>query len=156
MYACGTGLANMILSPFLLQYALGDIRLQVKSYVVIGSLWIPAAIWSTYCYGAWGAGLAWLIGCAVLLSVCWTLAHRCHLSKGERKGMHASIFMQAALLGALAAVLPTISPAAVGSRIGAMIFLSLVVGAFLLVGILGSGDLRAFCFRWYSRPRAVG
>jgi O-antigen/teichoic acid export membrane protein len=152
VYAAGTGLANMLLAPFLLQYASGDIRIHVKSYAILGTVWIPAALWSTYNHGPWGAGLAWLIGNLALLSVCWPLVHGRLLSRPESKGMYASIFSQLLLISGVIAALYVLVPMITG-RVGALAALMCIAAATLSVGILASSDLRLYCFQWYARPR---
>jgi O-antigen/teichoic acid export membrane protein len=150
IYAAGTGLANMLLAPFLLQCASGDIRVHVRSYLIVGIVWVPGLVWSTYAFGPWGAGLAWCAGNLVLLSICWWLVHRRLLSGPERQGMHLSLLLQGVLLGAAIALLSALMPT-LTSRAAVLAGLVFVGGTLLLVGFLGSNDLRRGFLSWHGR-----
>jgi O-antigen/teichoic acid export membrane protein len=153
LYAAGTALANMLLAPFLLQYASGDIRVHVRSYAVLGTVWIPAAVWSAYSGGPSGAGLAWLIGNLVLLTVCWARVHPLLLSTTERKGMYASLFSQVVLLGAAVVLVSSLMPPITG-RINALVALTCAAAAILFAGLTGSRDLRQYCVESCARARS--
>jgi O-antigen/teichoic acid export membrane protein len=61
LYAFGNALVSVLSLPFLLQFALGDIRIHIIGHLATAVGYIPCAVWLGFHYGAWGTGIAWLI-----------------------------------------------------------------------------------------------
>lgn len=152
VYAAGTGLANMVLAPFLLQCAAGDIRAQVRGYVAVGLLWTPMAVWASWVHGPWGAGMVWFTGNALLLIACWVGAHRRLLSVDERKQLYHPLLRQCAAL-VLGVGAASVLPAAATNRPGAVAMLACIATVLLAIGILASAELRRYCVPWWSGRR---
>jgi O-antigen/teichoic acid export membrane protein len=76
LYALGNGLLAVGAFPYYLQYARGDLRLHVIGSLIFVALLVPGVLLLTPCFGAVGAGAAWLsVNAAFLLF--WTpLVHR--------------------------------------------------------------------------------
>lgn len=71
LYALGNGILIFAAFPYYLQFAKGKLRLHLIGSLLFLILLIPALTWSTWHFGAEGAGYAWLISNAVYFSV-WT------------------------------------------------------------------------------------
>ena len=70
LYALGNGFLTLNMLPYLLQFAKGDIKLQLIGNVLLVILLIPSLIWATRQYGVVGAGWAWMIA-NVLYFLIW-------------------------------------------------------------------------------------
>jgi O-antigen/teichoic acid export membrane protein len=60
LYAMGNGVLSVSAFPYYLQYAKGDLRLQMIGSALYMVLLIPSIIWAASLYGGVGAGCVWL------------------------------------------------------------------------------------------------
>ena len=149
-YAIGTGLAAVLVVPYLLQYALGNIRLHLIGNLAFGAVWIPVVLWAAFQHGSRGTGLAWLIGNLTFLA-CWVpVVHRRLLSRPERKGLDVSTFWRLTLLTAFLAIPAVVEIAPVG-RVAALAALCCIFLGTLAAGVIISSDLRKVVTLWISR-----
>lgn len=70
-YMLGNGLATLLAYQYYLQYAMGEIRLNVYMNTVRTVLGAPVMIWAAYRYGALGTGMVWFL-IQVICFVVWT------------------------------------------------------------------------------------
>lgn len=70
-YILGNASAALLMLPFMLQYALGHLRLHVIGNVIFSMLWLPALVFAAYYAGGVGTGIAWFIGNTLFLLI-WT------------------------------------------------------------------------------------
>jgi O-antigen/teichoic acid export membrane protein len=76
LYALGNGMLALGAFPYYLQYAKGDVRLHLIGNVLFLVTLAPALLWSTWTYGALGAGWTWL-GTSLLYLLLWVpVVHR--------------------------------------------------------------------------------
>jgi O-antigen/teichoic acid export membrane protein len=75
LYAIGNALVGVLSLPFLLQFALGDIKLHIWAHIVDAVVYIPLAVWLGLTYGAQGTGAAWLAMNAIYLLVLIPVIH---------------------------------------------------------------------------------
>ena len=76
LYALGNALAALAMVPYLLQFALGQLRWHVAGSVGILGLLIPGQWWLTLLYGASGAGAFWIAVNAAWLLLWLPFVHR--------------------------------------------------------------------------------
>jgi len=81
LYALGNGLLALSAFPYYLQYAKGNLRLHLIGHALLLVLLIPALLWATWQYGAWGAGCVW-VTVNGLYFFGWTPLVHGHLAKG--------------------------------------------------------------------------
>lgn len=60
LYALGNGILALAAFPYYLQYAKGDLKLHLVGNALFVIFLIPMLIWSTFHFGAIGAGYAWV------------------------------------------------------------------------------------------------
>jgi O-antigen/teichoic acid export membrane protein len=70
-YALGNASAALLMLPFMLQYAVGNLRLHLIGNLIFAVLWLPAIVWASYTAGGVGAGIAWFTGNTLFL-LGWT------------------------------------------------------------------------------------
>lgn len=70
-YALGNASAALLMLPFMLQYAVGNLRLHLIGNLVFALLWLPAIAYASSIAGGVGAGVAWFTGNTLFL-ICWT------------------------------------------------------------------------------------
>lgn len=70
-YALGNVSVALLTLPFMLQYALGNLRLHVIGNLLFAALWIPALVWAGYTMGSIGTGKVWFFGNTLFLLI-WT------------------------------------------------------------------------------------
>jgi O-antigen/teichoic acid export membrane protein len=141
LYAAGSGVAALLFTPFLLQYAQGRVRLQVIGNLVFGLVWIPAAVWAAFTWGATGTGAVWLIGNLAYLALWVPVIHRRLLSADERRGILAGAWLRG---GALAVVLAAVSliPFDGIGRLGALAVLAAVSLCVFALAVVSAPELR--------------
>lgn len=70
-YALGNAAAALLTIPFMLQYAIGQLRLHLIGNLWFGLLWLPAIAWAGYTSGGIGTGKIWFVG-NILFLLIWT------------------------------------------------------------------------------------
>lgn len=75
-YAIGNGILAVSTFPYYLQYAKGDLRLQLIVNALFLVLLVPAIIWAASQYGGVGAGYVWLVMNVIYFVVWVPLVHK--------------------------------------------------------------------------------
>lgn len=70
-YALGNASAALLMLPFMLQYAVGNLRLHLLGNLVFAIFWLPAFVLAGYLAGGIGTGMAWFAGNTLFL-LGWT------------------------------------------------------------------------------------
>lgn len=83
-YVIAQALLAVLVMPYHLQLARGDLRLHAAATIALALLIIPAIVWAAPHWGAVGAGFAWLIALLVYTLLWLPLVHRRFLP-----GVHA-------------------------------------------------------------------
>lgn len=76
LYALGNGFLAMSAFAYYLQFAYGNLRLHLIGSALFATLLIPLLVWSTYRYGAMGAGYSWLAVNAIYFFIWLPIVHR--------------------------------------------------------------------------------
>jgi len=76
LYAIGNGILAVSTFPYYLQYAKGNLRLQLIVNVLFLALLVPAIIWGASQYGGVGAGYVWLVMNVIYFLVWVPLVHK--------------------------------------------------------------------------------
>ena len=141
LYALWTGIGSYFFVPFVLQYAQGQIRLHVIGNLLFALLWVPAAVFAAWRFGALGAGTVWLAGNVLFVLIWVPLTHRCLLAADERRGLGWPLLARVGLLGAGLAASRLI-PVAGLDQIGSLALLAALSAAAFFAAVLAAGDLR--------------
>ena len=91
IYAAGNALVGLLSLPYLLQFALGDIKVHVWGHVASALGYIPAAIWLGFAYGAEGTGAAWLTMNALYFLIAVPLIHARVLPGGHAQWLFGRV-----------------------------------------------------------------
>lgn len=70
-YVLGNATSALLVLPFMLQYAMGNLRLHLIGNLIFAALWLPALVWAGYSMGGIGTGITWFIGNTLFL-LGWT------------------------------------------------------------------------------------
>ncbi len=70
-YVLGNAVAALLTLPYMLQFAIGNLRLHTIGNAIFALCWLPAIAWAAYTYGGTGAGIIWLSG-NILFLIIWT------------------------------------------------------------------------------------
>jgi O-antigen/teichoic acid export membrane protein len=153
LYAAGGAIAAFLYVPFLLQYALGRVRLHVIGVAGFAVVWAPAAVWAAFAYGPFGTGVVWLTGNLLYLLIWVPVIHTRLLAPEERRGLDLGVWLRGALLAAL---LTGIHFAPIGplSRPVALLGLAAISVAVTLIGAALSPEAREFAVHALDRLRA--
>jgi len=143
LYAAGGAFAAFLFVPFLLQYALGQVRLHVIGNLVFAFFWAPTAVWAAFTYGAVGTGVVWLTGNVLYLLLWVPVIHARLLTADERRGLGLGIWVRGGFLAVLLAG-TRLLPLGSLSRPGAFLALAGLSIGVTLIGAASSGEVRAF------------
>jgi O-antigen/teichoic acid export membrane protein len=91
LYALGNGFLAMAAFPYYLQFAKGDLKLHLIGNAVFMLMLIPSLVWSTWKYGAIGAGYAWFGANAVYFFAWVPLVHGRFVTGLHRKWLMRDI-----------------------------------------------------------------
>jgi O-antigen/teichoic acid export membrane protein len=143
LYAAGGAVSAFLFAPFVLQYAMGRVRLHVIGNIGAAVIWVPAAVWAAFAIGPVGTGAVWLAGNLAYLFIWTPVIHRTLLSEDERRGLDVSLWLRGAVLAAMLAATRLIP---FGPLTRPQAFLGLAVISILatLIGIAMSAEARAF------------
>ncbi len=103
LFASGSALAAFLYVPFILQMAMGEIRLHVIGISIFGAFWIPLSIWSALTFGTVGAGFVWLAGNLIYLLIWLPIIYRVLLSSRERRGLNVNTWLRLLVLSLILA-----------------------------------------------------
>jgi O-antigen/teichoic acid export membrane protein len=147
LYAAANALVAITSLPFLLQFALGDIRLHVIGHVAIAAAYIPAVLLLGRAFGSVGTGMAWLGMNLSYFAVFVPMIHR-HLLPGEHgRWLLRSVLRPAVTAIAISAVCALLLP-----PMGRFASALAILGAFLLAA--ATSFLTSESYRTEARGRA--
>lgn len=87
LYALGNGFLAMSAFAYYLQFAYGNLRLHLIGSALFAIFLIPSLVWSTYRYGAIGAGYSWLAVNAIYFFAWLPIVHRRFAAGLQKKWM---------------------------------------------------------------------
>ena len=112
LYAMGNGILAVSTFPYYLQYAKGNLRLQMIVNILFILLLIPTVVWAASRYGGIGAGYVWFLMNMIYLAVWVPIVHR-HVAPGlNRPWFGRDVLIIYAVAYAVAFGLFTIMPEA--------------------------------------------
>jgi O-antigen/teichoic acid export membrane protein len=146
LYTLGNSVLAMAAFPYYLQYARGDLRLQLVGSVVFVALLVPISVYATIHFGAEGAGYAWL-GLNLVSLFAWTPIVHKKLANGlGMKWLWHDVLMIYAPVILCGFVLQSFIGVH-GGRLDQM-FLVLVLGLILFfVAVCSASTVRKTCMR---------
>lgn len=154
LYAAGNGVNAVTSMTFFLQYALGDLRLQVRGLILMLLILLPSLLWATMRYGMAGAGGAWF-GVNLAYLLIWTAVIHHRLAPGLHRawlfGDVARILVPTLLFGLAMRSVWTL-PA---TRMPLALALVAMGIATLAVALAAAPSARALAFGWWRARRAA-
>ena len=140
LYAIGNGVLAVAAFPYYLQVAKGDLKLHLWGNAIFASALVPSVIWSATNYGAFGAGITWVLVNMLNLLLWVPCVHRRFFPKLHVRWL-LDILPIAILAIGMAALLSRLVTWEPG-RIGAGIELALLAGLVVAAALAGSSWAR--------------
>lgn len=134
LYALGNACVGISALPFLLQFALGKIRLHVIGHTVLAAVCVPAMVVLGLAWGGFGTGLVWLVTNFSYIAL-WVPVIHARLLPGQHGHWFLRHILPAAASAAVVVLIERLIPlpaSRFGSGLALVAFGGMALGASLL------------------------